>query len=78
MLELRKRKKTGSSIVRNINNCQTCSEPTHESNKWCPWCSIEYVHKIEAANRNPMRMMDEIGMLEKYYREANEIGRGFK
>lgn len=68
----------GSSIARNIKNCRSCNEPIHVTNNLCPWCSIEHTHKTEAAIRNPMRMMDKIGMLERYYREDNEIGRGFK
>lgn len=68
----------GNKIIKNKNSCKTCNEPVYEANKMCPWCSIEHIHKLSAASRNPMRTMAEIGILERYYREANEISRGLK
>ena len=68
----------GDNIVKNQSSCCSCNEPVANAKEICPWCSIEHTHKASAASRNPMRMLDELGMLSQYYREAVAIGSGSK
>lgn len=56
--------------------CKACKEPTKERSNTCPWCAIQAIHIRDAAERNPMRMLDRLGMLEDYYEGANRIRDG--
>ena len=55
--------------------CDSCDEPLDENLKLCSWCSIEKHHIEDAAIQNPLRMLQDIGQLESYYKSMNEIGK---
>lgn len=54
-------------------NCDSCGEPVRSGKATCPWCAIQQSHADDAAHRNPMRIMQRLGLLEDYYRSANRI-----
>lgn len=57
------------------NSCAACGEPVRQGENTCPWCSIHQEHDIDAARRNPMRMLSRYGLLEDYYKSMEEIRR---
>ena len=46
--------------------CEECLEPLKSNGKRCAWCSIDDEHRMNAANSNPLRMLDNYGLLESY------------
>lgn len=46
--------------------CEECSEPIKSNGTRCAWCSINDAERLNAAQNNPLRMMDNHGLLEKY------------
>jgi hypothetical protein len=54
--------------------CNACSEPIAATREFCPWCSITEQDEIDAASRNPLRILDHFGELEGYYDAIDEIG----
>lgn len=59
--------KTAASI------CDSCSEPVAEGREFCPWCSITEEDNINAASRNPYRLLDHLGLLEGYVNDAGMV-----
>lgn len=64
------------SIKIAANTCDNCSEPVAEDRELCPWCSITEDDDINAASRNPYRLLDHLGLLEDYVNDADKIGGG--
>lgn len=58
--------------------CEECSEPMQGQSGACPWCAIREDHALEAAQRNPMRILASYGLLEGYYESAQRIRNGVK
>lgn len=53
--------------------CTECGEPLSDEASICPWCAIEEHHELDAARNNPLRMLDQYGKLEGYYKEMQAI-----
>lgn len=62
-------------LVSHNNSCASCGEPVQAGNDTCPWCSIQQDHDVDAARRNPMRMLSRYGLLEGYYKSMEDIRR---
>lgn len=67
-----------NAIVTAAKVCERCAEPIAPTERFCPWCSITEAHAINAARGNPLRMLDNHGMLEDYYKGLAGIARGSK
>lgn len=65
----------GSELVSDVKVCTSCSEPSFSDNQLCPWCSITNAHAISAAQGNPLRILDDLGLLENYFEEMSAIAR---
>lgn len=65
----------GSNLSLASSSCENCSEPISEGNERCSWCQITDGDRIEAALKNPYRMLDRIGMLGSYVDSMDEITR---
>lgn len=65
-------------IARSIMHCRSCKEPLLVDAKLCSWCQIEESHRINAASRNPYRMLSNLGMLGSYLEGMEAIGRNAK
>ncbi|QDK34766.1 hypothetical protein [Sphingomonas sp. IC081] len=46
--------------------CEECREPLKSKGKRCAWCAIDDVQRTNAANNNPLRMLDSYGLLDEY------------
>ena len=57
-------------------SCDECGEPVQDNRDECPWCAVRQDHSLEAAQRNPMRILARYGMLRDYYESAQRIRRG--
>lgn len=62
-------------IVLSDRNCNLCSEPLVNDNELCPWCAITESHRGIAAQRNPFRMINDMGGLDEYMEAMSKIGR---
>jgi hypothetical protein len=65
----------GTEIIPSAKVCRRCSEPVLSDATLCPWCSITEDDNLEAAQGNPLRMLDHLGMLEDYYEGLEELAR---
>lgn len=63
------------SILKTDNVCESCSEPLTTTDTLCPWCGITEAHEEEAAQNNPFRMLDQMGLLEGYMESMGKIGK---
>lgn len=63
------------SITECANACKSCGEPLLVEADLCSWCTITEHHEDIAARRNPLRMFQEMGQLEQYYKDMSAIGR---
>jgi len=63
-------------ITTNDNLCKTCKEPITKGNTHCAWCSISQNHEVKAAERNFLRKLSEMDMLDKYYKDMERISKG--
>ena len=63
------------SIVKCDYMCQKCKEPLADDSKLCSWCAITEHHEDHAARTNPLRMLQQAGQLDDYYKEMQEIDR---
>jgi hypothetical protein len=61
----------GHQLTQAESYCADCSEPLDIGGEKCHWCAVTEDDKAEAAFRNPMRMLAELGMLEDYLRGPN-------
>ena len=62
----------GGQIILAEYYCEQCGEPV-ESNDICSWCSITDDMRYEAASSNPLRLLDEHGMLDEYFESSRRI-----
>ncbi len=63
------------SIVKCTNTCKECNEPLSEGCDVCSWCAIDEGHETTVARRNPLRLLQEIGELDAYYKRMMDIGK---
>ncbi len=68
----------GAEIAPSRNYCASCSEPIEADEEECAWCQITDETKREAAMRNPYRIIDHYGGLEKYIAGMDAVGRAAK
>jgi hypothetical protein len=61
------------SIVPAEYSCDSCSEPLKANNEKCSWCQITDEHRLEAAIRNPYRMLARIDHLDEYIKSMDKI-----
>jgi hypothetical protein len=52
--------------------CERCHEPL-ESGEECSWCRITDSMRTEASRDNPLRLLEDMGMLEGYFESARKI-----
>ncbi|HLZ00750.1 MAG TPA: DUF2971 domain-containing protein [Bradyrhizobium sp.] len=57
-------------------HCGTCMEPIAQEADECSWCQINDQLRIDAASRNPFRVLDRLGMLESYVAGMDAISAG--
>lgn len=57
------------------NVCHKCKEPCAADVNECSWCQIDDSHRVDAARRNPYRMMAHYGLLESYIQSVTAIDR---
>jgi len=57
------------------NTCEDCGEPITSESDLCSWCSITENDEYDAASRNPLRILQQSGGLEGYYKAMLEVGR---
>lgn len=55
--------------------CEECSEPLKSNAKRCAWCSIDDAERSIAAANNPLRMLDNHGLLDQYLKNFPERSR---
>lgn len=55
--------------------CGRCKEPSAPDVDECSWCQIDDSHRLNAARRNPYRMMAHYGLLESYIQGVTAIDR---
>lgn len=65
-------------IAPSKNYCGSCSEPIDENEEECDWCQITDETKQEVAMKNPYRIIDNYGGLEKYIDQMNAITRAHR
>jgi Protein of unknown function (DUF2971) len=56
--------------------CGTCMEPIAQESDECSWCQINDQLRMNAASRNPFRVLDRLGMLDSYVAEMDAISAG--
>lgn len=64
---------SGGSIVSAEYSCESCNEPIKTDNSRCSWCQISDEDRLEAAYRNPYRMLARINHLEEYIKSMDSI-----
>jgi hypothetical protein len=57
------------------HTCHKCKEPIAPDIEVCSWCQISDSHRLDAANRNPYRMLAQFGLLESYIEGITKIDR---
>jgi hypothetical protein len=63
-----------NNIEKCISICKVCHEPIADMSIKCSWCSINSLHRKEAAGRNPMRAYASAGLLDDYIERFNKVG----
>lgn len=58
---------TNGEITAPEGTCAECSEPLKSNRERCAWCSIDDADRMKAATNNPLRMLDNHGLLNKYF-----------
>jgi hypothetical protein len=62
----------GHILAEAHNYCQRCGEPVNgEDVAYCSWCTIDETERVEAASRNPMRMLYKYGLLDDYIKAGS-------
>jgi Protein of unknown function (DUF2971) len=56
--------------------CGTCMEPIAQEALECSWCQTNDQLRMDAASRNPFRILDNLGMLDDYVAEMDAISAG--
>lgn len=59
------------------HTCHKCKEPSAPDVEECSWCRIDDSHRLDAARRNPHRMLDQYGLLDSYIEGVTKIDREF-
>jgi Protein of unknown function (DUF2971) len=62
-------------ITTTDNICKICKEPITKEHTHCPWCSVSQSHEVKAAERNSFRRLSELGMLDKYCKDMEQISK---
>jgi hypothetical protein len=62
-----------ADIALATNICTECKEPIGEEETTCPWCGIEEEHQLDAAQQNPLRMMERAGVLGDWYQSMLDV-----
>lgn len=57
------------------NSCCKCNEPIDLDINECSWCQITDAHRLDAARRNPYRMLSHYGLLDSYIEGVVAIDR---
>lgn len=65
----------GGTLKMADNSCCKCNEPTDLDVKECSWCQITDAHRLDAARRNPYRMLSHYGLLDSYIEGVVAIDR---
>lgn len=60
-------------IVEAESKCCECLQAFEGEGDICPWCEITNDQQMEAAQGNPLRMLDALGQLDKYYEGVRAI-----
>lgn len=67
---------SGTDIEGSDQFCGTCKEPISNAAEQCSWCQIDETDMINAASRNPYRILAHHGLLESYIENARAIDKG--
>jgi hypothetical protein len=63
----------GPILAEAHNYCQHCGEPINSEDVFkCNWCTIDETQQIEAASRNPMRLLAKYGLLKDYVKDSGK------
>jgi hypothetical protein len=66
----------GEEIIEAVSRCDNCKEPIEDGDQeLCAWCTIDDVHIEGAMGRNPLRMIYEMGRLDRYIDGFNAVGK---
>lgn len=69
----------GDNLSAADNYCDDCREPLEgDEESICHWCLTTEDEKYDAALRNPMRLLERMGLLEDYLKVSNEISKEHK
>lgn len=68
----------GADITPTVKVCRSCAEPVSANPGLCPWCSITENDALRAAQNNPLRVLDNHGLLENYYKGLEALARARK
>ena len=59
--------------------CSNCEEPIEDGDcDTSPWCAIEEKHEEGAAERNPLRLLEQLGLLSEYCKGMEDIRLKYK
>lgn len=61
------------NIRKALTFCSKCKEPTGNGVAKCSWCGITGDHREEAAAKNTYRLLESIGLLDKYIEGLDKI-----
>jgi hypothetical protein len=65
-------------IIKSIKSCSICGEPLSGNTEFdegcqCSWCAINETHRRNAAESNPYRLLQAVGLLEKHVQGMENI-----
>ena len=60
-------------LIQAENSCIDCNEPLINDAEKCHWCSVGEDEKADAAFRNPMKRLAQMGLLEDYLERVAKI-----
>ena len=63
-----------SALVSAPYYCDSCRAPTPGTEAECAWCRLTQSDLRDAANRNPLRLFAELGLLERYLTQLGTPG----
>jgi hypothetical protein len=64
---------SGGQLTKVERQCGKCGEPTEASESTCSLCAVHESHRVDAAMRNPYRLLYNLGMLPGYVRDMDRI-----
>ncbi len=65
-------------ITPNHRHCEDCKEPLADVSEHCSWCQIDDSLRVNAASRNPYRILSHHGMLQSYIADMDAIGKNHR